>query len=101
MFMIMSGAVEIVKKMGGDVTNAIDEMEEQSFTVDLDESFTLDCNNLPQGLMGTDGKLHIDRTKVCAGVYVCSAHALCAYCVGLGLAGGRVGICRVLILPMC
>jgi len=64
-FMIMSGVVEIVTKLNNGVdTSAIDEMEEQSFSVDLDESFTLDCNQLvPAGLDVKDGKLHIDRQK--------------------------------------
>lgn len=65
-FMIMSGVVEIVTKLHTNVdASAIDEMEEQSFSVDLDESFTLDCNHLvPAGLDVRDGKLHIDRLKV-------------------------------------
>lgn len=65
-FMIMSGVVEIVAHLSGGVdTSVIDEMEEQSFSVDLDESFTLDCNQLvPAGLDVKDGKLHIDRQKV-------------------------------------
>jgi hypothetical protein len=33
-------------------------------SVDLDESFTLDCSNVPAGLEVKDGKLHIDRQKV-------------------------------------
>ncbi|KAJ9518570.1 hypothetical protein QJQ45_018618 [Haematococcus lacustris] len=63
-YMIMAGVVEIITQLSTDVdTSALDAMEEQSFSVDLDESFTLDCNNVPAGLNVKDGKVHIDKQK--------------------------------------
>ncbi len=47
------------------VLRRVDAMEEHSFSVDLDESFTLDCHNLvPSGIDIKDGRLHIDRAQV-------------------------------------
>jgi hypothetical protein len=65
--MIMSGVVEISTRLAGPNAgaNSVLGEEEQSFSVDMDESFTLDCNQLsPAGLDIKDGKLHIDRHKV-------------------------------------
>jgi len=64
-FMIMSGVVEIVSKVPVGAVSELDSMEDQSFSVDMDESFTLDCTGLapPQVLPLKDGKLHIDRIK--------------------------------------
>ncbi len=70
--MIMSGVVEIVSRLNKNVdTSAVDAMDE-SFSVDLDESFTLDCSQLvPAGLDVKDGRLHIDRQKVRPHACVC------------------------------
>lgn len=71
-YFVMSGAVEILRS----ATQEDMEREfsgntsiEHSFTVDIDESLMLDCSVVGDGMMpigAVNGRLHIDRLKVCA-----------------------------------
>lgn len=71
-YFVMSGAVEILRS----ATQEDVEREfsgntsiEHSFTVDIDESLMLDCSVVGDGMMpigAVNGRLHIDRLKVCA-----------------------------------
>jgi hypothetical protein len=72
-YFIMSGTVELLEPSAESTSVTT---EEQSFTVDIDESLTLDANAGP--LVAQDiinGRLHMDRQKVGAygrlGVAVC------------------------------
>jgi hypothetical protein len=62
----MSGTVEILQS--AENRDAAGQME-HSFTIDIDESLTLDCSNMgmfpPPGANLVNGRLHIDRNKVC------------------------------------
>mmetsp|Transcript_7755 Transcript_7755/g.13375 ORF Transcript_7755/g.13375 Transcript_7755/m.13375 type:complete len:206 (+) Transcript_7755:1-618(+) len=65
-FMIMSGVVELTCQLiKSEELKLPDDAEQQSFSVDMDESFTLcDGDNLmPTGLNIVNGKLHIDRAR--------------------------------------
>jgi hypothetical protein len=88
--MIMSGVVEITTKlvrskskdMAEKAMGLLGEMEDMSFSVDMDESFTLDCSSMipmGAGVDIRDGKLHIDRNKAQArGAVLCCAVLCCA-----------------------
>ncbi|KAF5829050.1 hypothetical protein DUNSADRAFT_16634 [Dunaliella salina] len=66
-FMIMSGAVEIIRRLDStaaldDMTNSLDDMD----VVDMDESFALEAGHelIPPGMDVKDGMLHVNRQKV-------------------------------------
>ena len=65
----MSGTVEILQS--AEKRDAAGHME-HSFTIDIDESLTLDCSNMgmfpPPGANLVNGRLHIDRNKVRLGL---------------------------------
>lgn len=65
-YFVMSGVVEITKAPGPGHDLSGGGSMEHSFTIDIDESLTLDCADgymgLPSGAI--NGRLHIDRTKV-------------------------------------
>uniref|UniRef100_A0A7S3QWW4 cGMP-dependent protein kinase n=1 Tax=Dunaliella tertiolecta TaxID=3047 RepID=A0A7S3QWW4_DUNTE len=66
-FMIMSGAVEIIRRLdntAGVDANSLDDME-QSFSVDMDESFALEAGHelVPPGMDVKNGMLHVNRHK--------------------------------------
>lgn len=74
----MCGAVEILKTPDPNGSDNYDRSyggsAEHSFTIDIDESLTLDCSNLHGGALAApmgaiNGRLHIDRVKV--GVLLC------------------------------
>jgi hypothetical protein len=70
----MSGAVEVLKSRdaaasGSEASSmACSASVERSFTIDIDESLTLECANLHGGALAApagavNGRLHIDRSK--------------------------------------
>jgi len=69
-YFIMSGAVEVLKTPDPDQQDrSFGGSVEHSFTIDIDESLTLDCANLHAGMLAQpmgaiNGRLHIDRVKV-------------------------------------
>lgn len=70
-YFVMSGAVEILRSATQeDVERELsgNTSVEHSFTVDIDESLMLDCSVIGDGMMpigAVNGRLHIDRLKVC------------------------------------
>jgi hypothetical protein len=62
-YFIMSGTVELIQSSAD--RSVMGPNMEHSFTIDIDESLTLDCSQLgvfpPTGLV--NGRLHIDRAK--------------------------------------
>jgi hypothetical protein len=70
-YFVMSGAVEILRSATQeDVERELsgNTSIEHSFTVDIDESLMLDCSVIGDGMMpigAVNGRLHIDRLKVC------------------------------------
>ena len=68
-YFIMSGAVEVTKAVEADHHDrSFGGSAEHSFTIDIDESLTLDCANLHAGALvapagAVNGRLHIDRAK--------------------------------------
>ncbi|KAI8467317.1 MAG: hypothetical protein J3K34DRAFT_523847 [Monoraphidium minutum] len=68
-YFIMSGTVEVLKVADPDhFDGSLTQSAEHSFTIDIDESLTLDCANLHAGGLAApmgviNGRLHIDRNK--------------------------------------
>jgi len=73
----MSGAVEVLKPPECDPSDSSgcnqSASAEHSFTIDIDESLTLDCSALHGGALiapgAVNGRLHIDRAKVRGSVF--------------------------------